>query len=195
MIKEFSDHLAHVIAVQTEDFASEEVTSYGIECLANELISDLILIAAGILLHQLVSVMVWLVTFTMVRIQIGGFHASTHARCIFIGSIIGILCIFLNSFWVEYSLFYSLLVFLFSLYTAGRYAPVVHPNHPVSAPLRRKAHFKALFFISVEGIAFFVLRALNWKPCGAIPSALLAAAGMCMLQVCLNRKNQKPTHS
>lgn len=70
-----------------------EVLQYGIECIINMLIPVIIIFIYSFLSHKTLDMFIWLFSFLLLRNYIGGYHASSHFRCIVLSSILGILSI------------------------------------------------------------------------------------------------------
>ena len=156
MIKTISCNFSDFLVRQGANPAQRDVFAYSMECLLNYLISDLLLYFCAALFHQLPAVFIWSVTYTLLRVQIGGYHAPTHAGCIISGTILGISSIFLNKIW-PYSAALPLILLALILFDILVFAPVVHKNHPVSAKNRKKSKWKALFITLSGFLAAYLL--------------------------------------
>lgn len=156
MIKSISCRIADYLVEKGADPAKREVYSYGLECLINYILSDLLLYTFAALFHQLPAVFVWSVSYTLLRTNIGGSHASTHAACIIFGTIIGMCSLFLNPLWMLSPILPVILLVLI-LVDIAALAPVVHVNHPVSSKNRKKAKRKALVITLLGFFAAYIL--------------------------------------
>ncbi len=158
MIEKTASHFSTYLAKNGGVPEKQKIYAYGIECLLNDLISDCLLLLCGIIMHQLMPMLIWCISFTLIRIHLGGFHTATHGRCIFIGTLLGISSVYVNSIWILFHPWLTLAISIFSLLLAVRYAPLIHKNHPVSDHQKQKARKKAICFIILEGnIGFFFL--------------------------------------
>ena len=81
----------------TEESSYEEIAilQYGIECIINTFIPLIIIFIYAYFSHRLPDMFIWLFSFLLLRNFIGGYHASSHIRCIILSSIVGILSIIL----------------------------------------------------------------------------------------------------
>ena len=84
----------------TEESSYEEIAilQYGIECIINTFIPLIIIFIYAYFSHRLPDMFIWLFSFLLLRNFIGGYHASSHIRCIILSSIVGILSIILVLF-------------------------------------------------------------------------------------------------
>lgn len=91
-----------------------EVLQYGIECIINMLIPLIIIFIYSLIFHKTLDMFIWLFSFLLLRNYIGGYHASSHIRCIVLSSLVGILSIILISHMSSaYFIFKMLIIVLF----------------------------------------------------------------------------------
>lgn len=65
--------------IKSED---AEVYIYGFELMISECISSIAVIIIGILMGNVIESILYLVTFTCIRVYAGGYHASSYKNCI-----------------------------------------------------------------------------------------------------------------
>lgn len=175
MIKHFSKVLSTYLAENGGNPKQEKIYSYGIEYFLNESISDVILLFFGFLLHNPIHIIIWCISFTLIRLFLGGFHASTHARCILIGTIAGICSIYLNFIWDLRYPYPSIIITIFASIFSFLYAPIVHKNHPISNNIRKNARKNAICVIFLESIISITLHPYYPKVASSIMSGILTA--------------------
>lgn len=188
MIENFSKRLSNYLIENGGDPKKKDIYTYGIECLMNELISDFLLLFCGVLLNRVFYTVLWCISFTIIRIFLGGFHASTHARCILIGTIIGICSFYINPIWNHIWIF--ILVFIYTLILAFFHAPIIHKNHPVSKKNKIKAKKKAIFFIILESFIAIILYSSYKELSTSIMTGFLTASLMATLAI-INEKTSR----
>lgn len=158
MIHKLSLSLTNYLTENGADKSKHSIYAYGIECFLNALFSNILLILLGILTHQLIPLIIYSISFTLIRINIGGFHAPTSGLCILFGLLVDIISIHLNPLWQFYYPLLPCLLLLFSFIFILRYAPIVHKNHPVSDDYKKKTRTRGLLFLLLEsGLAFFYI--------------------------------------
>lgn len=98
------EHLSRLIAKSlynntAEKSSSEEIEmlQYGIECIINILIPLIIIFIYAFLSHKTLDMFIWFLSFLLLRNFIGGYHTSSHIRCIILSSFVS-LCIITNVF-------------------------------------------------------------------------------------------------
>lgn len=155
MIQELSCRAADYLVSHGADPQQKEVFSYSMECLFNLLISDFLLFSIGLFLHRIPELIIWCTSYTLLRVNIGGYHASTHARCIISGTLVGLLSLPLNKLWALCPPSVILLCCAILLDIA-LFAPVPHPHHPVSGKGRKKARIRA-YIVTISGFLLVFL--------------------------------------
>ncbi len=101
MIHELSVRLANKLTDKNtvrEDYSYSdrvEIMAYGIECLITTSIPIIFYLILSAIMNIFLPMLIWLFSFLLLRNYIGGFHASTNFRCIFLSTVIGILCLIL----------------------------------------------------------------------------------------------------
>lgn len=97
----------HLFSMTNRTYSDEDIDvyKYGIECLLNNIFSDVIIIIWSLLTGTVIENLCWLVVFCTYRNHAGGAHASTNERCILSTSILGIsnfVAIKYQDIWVRY---------------------------------------------------------------------------------------------
>lgn len=82
---------ANILCRDTEDPNLYELYHYGLECILNEFITDCLILAIGFACHLPLQMIVWALVFTICRINMGGWHAPSHAICISCSIIAGLV--------------------------------------------------------------------------------------------------------
>lgn len=77
-----------------------KVYTHGIELMISEFVSSIFVIAMGMLLGRTVEAILYLITFTCIRVYAGGYHAGSYKNCITIFSACAYL-IFLLTGWMH----------------------------------------------------------------------------------------------
>lgn len=132
---------------------NREVYAYGAECLINSLAADILMLFLAFLAGRPFQMLIWLFFFTILRVNMGGYHADTHIKCILLSTLAGFTCIMI------YPLFSVPLIVLLSLSSFISIifmAPVIHENHPISEKRRKRAHIAAIFIGTGEMLCIAV---------------------------------------
>lgn len=153
MIHTLSVKLVSKLLSKSSDVYAEdaEIYIYGAECLINEVITDILLLLIGILTSHVLFIIIWDITFTLLRIHIGGLHAASHGACIFTSLLLGMAAIFSAPYLSKVAL-YNLLLLLVLLVPVAKNAPLSHANHPISSEEWEKKHRVALAIYIIEGV-------------------------------------------
>lgn len=134
-----------------------EVCAYGLEIIISDVIVLFIAILISLLTKTFIHTIILLAVFVLLRHQVGGFHASSHFRCNMIFFVAYISAIGLIKGVPNDTIEYLVMCFgIVGVLAILKYAPVGHPNKPVSK--KRKEKFRKTGIIMV--IIFFVLSIL-----------------------------------
>ncbi len=183
MITKLSHSLATYLSQNDGLSEKQNIYAYGIECFLNELISNILLLLCGVIINKTLPLFIWCISFTFIRINLGGFHASSHLKCILLGTFLGICSIFVNPLWGLYYPLAPTICFIFSLLLAIRYAPIIHKNHPIKNSQKQKARKKAIFFIIIESTLAIVLFPIKPDFSSPIFTGILTASAMAGLSI------------
>lgn len=155
-----------------------EVYIYGIECFISEFIGNLLLLIVAILWHQISAMIIWTLSFLLIRTQLGGFHCKTHFSCLCLSTSIGIFSLLINRFWLYHPSF-CIPTYIACLFIIYHFAPIKHPNHPLSANQIQHARAKCLrnfFVLSVLSVILYLCHLPYYSSIcsGIIGSCILA---------------------
>ncbi len=105
MIHRLSELLTQYFMKYGQATDKAEVYIYGIECFISEFIGNLLLLIVAILWHQISAMIIWTLSFLLIRTQLGGFHCKTHFSCLCLSTSIGIFSLLINRFWLYHPSF------------------------------------------------------------------------------------------
>ena len=139
--------------VRKED---EEVYAYGMELLYSSILNIALAVIIAIITNTVYPTAAFLTAFIVMRQYIGGYHAKTHLGCM------SILAAFLCCFAVlsryipaECEVWISMLAIVLAMFLILRFAPVEHPNKPISG--KEKSKLKKSGIISAFTVFILVL--------------------------------------
>lgn len=186
MIKILSQNIASYL-VSNGAKQNRQVLAYGAECFLNEIISNGLLILVGIFTNRLLELLLWSLCFCALRVQVGGFHAPTHAGCIIGGTLVGIASLFLSPILLRYPAVTLILVFL-SLLLAIIIAPVPHKNK-MYLQEKRSSIKKKVVYIGLTEITAMLLLFVSYPILSAyIASAIIMALTLALLGLSFNSR-------
>ncbi len=176
--------------ISSEDI---EAYAYGLEILISTVINFMAAIFIAFLTGEFLAFTVCLAAFITLRLNAGGYHAKTHAGCV------AILVVFLLTYTAALKLLpttaktVTAAAFLvISAVTIIAFAPVGHPNHPLSEKAKKKLRSKTLILLGmwiVFCIVFYFLMAEMsfFAAYGVFTSAMAMIAAKIQLR---SEKNQ-----
>ena len=186
MIRKFSEEIIDLLMLHAGVKNDRDVYIYGLECFISELIGNLCLFIFAAFLGKLDEMLIWIISFLAIRTQLGGYHCSSHFRCLLFSTLLGIVGMFLNTVWFHFPIITFTIIFFCFLFIR-KYAPIVHKNHPLSESQKR--HSKKYGIINFCAISFItiVLAAFKISIYSSLCSGIILATLLGCIQVILNR--------
>lgn len=165
MIHRFSQYVATYMVSATNHEQLLSHFRYGVECLINECLTDLLLLLIGILTQRIEFFIIWTCSFTLCRLNMGGWHAPTHWLCIMTSCLIGFFCLILAEHFYVIDITFILFINLFCLiYTFCR-LPIYSSNHPLPIHRRKKAKYICIVILLLDNIMLFFVFSLHRNLC------------------------------
>lgn len=136
----------------------KEIYCYGFQLIIADIINYTIILALGIIVDKILDSLAFLITLCGIRQFCGGFHAKTFTVCrlSFIATYIIVLSIafILSSISIVFIALINTVCFIFISY----FAPIEHPNKPMTVLQRKRNKLKSIITSSVASVAsiFFV---------------------------------------
>lgn len=179
------DKLANTITnyyIQKNIIAEEkrEIYSYGFKLIFSDVINYMIIILLGIILNRLIESVAFLITLCGVRKFSGGFHAKSFWLCR-LSMIITCLCVILLTDIVTYTGFETVIVIfvnVISVVFITIFAPVIHPNKPLSDKQKHNNKIKSVITSIVMSIVSIAIVAKDMKFGVTISITLLAVVAL-----------------
>ncbi|MGX4601779.1 accessory gene regulator ArgB-like protein [Faecalimicrobium sp. JNUCC 81] len=158
MIKSFSNKITYFL-INNKSLNSEdsEVCSYGMEVLISSFINTLMVLVIGLIFDKFIETVVFIVCYCSIRQFSGGYHASTHGKCIFT-----FLCMYLMTIFVAentYSIHLKPVVVLIGILnwiSIYLLVPVQHLNNPLSNVEKIRHKKSARKVVSLVLIGIFI---------------------------------------
>ena len=123
-----------------------EVYAYGIELLLSTIFNLVVAIIIALISNEFIPCFFNLTAFVTIRMYAGGYHADTHWGCML--TLVCVLSVFIFISITTMSIL-SPILWILSAIILFRFAPVEHPNKPISEKKKMKLRKKSL-------ISFFV---------------------------------------
>ena len=138
-----------------------EIYSYGFKLIIADIINYIIVISIGVIFNRVIESIVFLITLCGVRQFSGGFHAKTFWLCR-LSMVITCLCVTMLTDIVTHTEYKTIIVMLanaISVLFITIFAPIVHPNKPLSDKQKRNNKIKSIItslFLSAVSIIMVV---------------------------------------
>lgn len=198
MIKLLSDKITYFLEdsklIESED---NEVCSYGLEVLISSLINLILVLALGIILNKFLQTLVFVSCYCYIRQFSGGYHASSHGKCI-----LTFLCMYLITILIAGNIndihLKAVIISISILNWISIYllAPAEHANNPLNSyelvKNQKNARIRVTLFLLFTIIGLQIQQVYEYTLYSAL--ALCWINFMLILQVIKNKggtKNEK----
>lgn len=138
MIRKFAVRWAGAMVKNGAPKDQEEVYIYALECSLNELASDLFLLVLAAVLGRVWEMVTWIVVFNILRLNVGGYHASTPLRCILLSTLLGVACTLIYPVLMGRNVL-TIVLAVFCMAAVFAVAPVMNQRHPLSQQRQERA--------------------------------------------------------
>ena len=184
LVHNLSERWADYMVANGAPKDSREIYVYGLECTLNELICDVILIAAAVCMKRVWEMACFIVVFNFLRMAVGGYHASSPFCCLFGSIAAGVVCVAVYPVLVGRRLA-ELFLSAVCVGIVWKTAPVVHTKHPVSE--KRQKTVRKLARMMIIGTGLLILALGNSFP---EPAAMICVTCVCTCALALAGKYQ-----
>ncbi len=169
----------------------KEIYCYGFQLIMADIINYTIIIALGIILNRIIDSMVFLIILCGIRQFSGGFHAKTFAVCR-LSLIATYICVLSLSFIISkinnvYVVLINVICFIFISY----FAPIEHPNKPMTSLQKKRNKLKSIITSSVVSVASVILVAMDMAVGVTISITLLAVAFWMLVSLLMRKGDTK----
>lgn len=128
--------------IEVED---SEVYAYGIELLLSTIFNLIIAIIIALISNEFIPCVINLTAFVTIRMYAGGYHADTHWGCMLtLVCVLSAFILIIKTFSTATIRFLSPILWVLSVLILYKFAPVEHPNKPISEKKKMKLRKKSL---------------------------------------------------
>lgn len=137
----------------------EEIYAYGMEIILSTVFNGLIVLIIAILSDTVLLSLLFFTAFILMRRSAGGYHAKTHIGCMMILIAVHLMfMVLINVIPDSIIPILSYFSIAYSCISVYLFAPVEHPNKPLSSDDRRKLRVKSLIYIlSISVVDLFMI--------------------------------------
>ena len=144
----------------------KEIIIYGINTGVEIIINIVTTIILGSVFRLIFESIMFLISFSAIRIYAGGYHAKTALRCYFMSSAtIAVILSIVKFTPIEYIVSISIILLLLSTATIIRYAPVETSNKPLDEKEQKHYHRKTIQNMVIEYciiLILFIVQQYRW---------------------------------
>ena len=142
----------------TDDENLEEYI-YGIELFFSSFVSTILMLIIGVCINFLVESIIFMISFSALRIYTGGYHSKSFLMCNISTLIVYIINVLSYKYLFEQivELYISIPVFVITFMLILIFSPVKNENNLLDKSEYISCKIKAIIVISIETISYFVL--------------------------------------
>lgn len=185
MIERVSYKLSRYIT--NNDDEKIEVCKYGLELIISTSIILTTILVLSLFLNCLISSVMFIVFFYILRKFAGGTHANSYLGCFIISTVICMLSALMSRHISKnyFILIFTLVTFL-SIYTIFKYAPIAHINKPLGKvefnKYRKLSRMALIFELTLILILFLLLPEANYIYNAAIIAVFIESVTLIKLK-------------
>ena len=141
MLHNLSKRIAFLVCENTDNIPLE-IYIYGFELLVSSIIETVVIILIGCLIGNLVETILFLISFSSIRLFSGGYHANSYLKCFVVTMIsyelILIMTDMLSCLSVNKIIFIALIIFVLSIVLFIKNCPVNSKGKTIFNPKKQK---------------------------------------------------------
>ena len=143
--------------IEVED---SEVYAYGIELLLSTIFNLIIAIIIALISNEFIPCVINLTAFVTIRMYAGGYHADTHWGCMLtLVCVLSAFILIIKTFSTATIRFLSPILWVLSVLILYKFAPVEHPNKPISCII--------FYFVKTE-VCFYAVTGIFTLTCAMV---------------------------
>ncbi len=139
-----------------------EIYIYGIELIISSIIGTSLIILTGLITNSLTQCVIYLITFSLIRVYTGGYHCMSYLKCNIL-SVASYIIVYMSLYFLE-SIFanpFSMLgVYITTMLFALIFAPVKNKNKELTQKEQKKYKIISLImitlFYSTAALLFYI---------------------------------------
>ncbi len=150
-----------------------DIYIYGFEVLISNIVCLTIALTIGLLFHEITEVILFLISFIMLRKYCGGYHAESYLKCDFIFTIDVLTVLCLSKYIIVYPLQVHIIIYVIGFIVVIWKAPIENKYKPLTQ--REKKEHKVTSIIITNFIFVFstLMLLASVKYCFIIDMALV----------------------
>lgn len=150
MINSLSKKIANKFFDDNDKY-EKEVYIYGIELLISSAVSTSVILLIGLLTHTFFHSIIFLISFSAIRVYTGGYHSMTYLRCNIISALSYVAIVVFQYLFCSFisNLIVMLCGYIFTMLLAVIFAPIKHDNKELSKADIKKYKYLSLLMITV----------------------------------------------
>ncbi len=169
----------------------KEIYCYGFQLIIADIINYTIIMALGSIFNKILDSIVFLITLCGIRQFSGGFHAKTFTVCrlTFIATYMVVLIIshIISNLNIRYIALINILCIIFISW----FAPIEHPNKPMTALQKKANKIKSIITSAVMSIFSIIFVAVDMTIGVTISITLCAVVALMLVSLLMRKGNEE----
>lgn len=171
-----------------------EIYSYGFKLITADVINYIIIISLGTIFNRLAESIIFLITLCGLRQFSGGFHAKSFWLCrlSMIITCLGVMLLTDIAICTGFGIIIIISINIISIVFIAIFAPIAHPNKPLSDKQKRNNKIKSIItsiFLSI--VSMIVVVAIDMKFGVTISITLLAVVFLMIIGMAVRKGGKK----
>ena len=155
LAKSTAHYFVYKNIIESED---EEIYAYGTELLYSGVLNILLAIIISLITDTVYPTFLFMLSFIILRQYIGGYHAKTHTGCMSIlGTVLIVFSQLVRFIPSESEMVVSILLSAISVILTMVFAPVEHPNKPLSESEKNNLRKRGATAVIVTSILIMIM--------------------------------------
>ncbi len=192
MIKKMSNLILQYLLrsdVIDDDQDEKEYYQYGIEITISSILNIVLILAIGLLTHNICESFIFLMLFIPIRQFTGGFHASSYFKCNLSFCIVFLSILVMYNFTQEIlSTYLSILITFICIIVIALKCPIENKNKPILEERTRFHKRIAILLSTIYGIIAIVFIAFSYKYGALILYTLLSVTVLIFIALLSGRE-------
>lgn len=160
-----------------------EIYCYGVELIISTTIGFILILVSGLLISDIISSIIFLIVFVVLRQHCGGYHANSYLKCntVFVLTFLStvMLTVFLEDM---VTVWMMSLLFAFNILTMVIYAPVDSKNKRLSVDEKKKHRVISIAIASAIGILALILMLIEKHYAIIVMMTLIMVSALLLFQ-------------
>lgn len=182
MLNKISNILAQSLIKSMKDVKyDQEVYVYGFELVISTLTCWTMIVITSLLLSNAISGIIFIATFSTLRIFAGGYHAKSYSKCLVISNLFYIVLLMIRYVLSDMNILIWLSLFLVCSRYILKRAPIINSNQPISACKRKMCRRNIQWLLNLDTLVILICAILNKNIANMMILSIMLVAALMLI--------------